>query len=1420
MFSRYRRTPPSSANSPAANRKRGNKNNSNQNPVVALAELRSALNRLDELTESFQGVGSELLTALSDGTNRESKDGITEQNTDGNKPTDTAVDKDALSEASSSEKEATEKATTYRRSPSATANDLLLESNAHFLSISEKEEEEMVELIRRVAELVVLSERMAGQILEGSSNRRDGSRSNRGDHDTDDIDEKSNNSEDAMPYLALFELFCERNALANIVNIVTGVAFAPQEKRQSRPRSSSSLDKMQLNRNSEAVQTPHILPPLTIATQGIQSVSILIQNVSRATSLYFLLSNNRVNDLIGLPIHLYKRAEMNHAHYLRFARRGSRRPTTYSGLPLPVPPTSNSLTNYMSNEIGELTTHFVSFLKSLAMRVNPETLQFFLTFPAIEESSESERSVAEKQTLQDGESFSRPICSDKVPLIETKDSTDDEDTMSEHLVSKLIRMESGAVNSISEEPTETDVSGALHSAADSLMATTLAEVSASSPEGALNSSSVSSNRISESEQQPDVEFPLYARALEFCSSEQDSFVRVTAMNICMNMIRLATVCHDSVESNMDIDRDKRRDNLNANDSNDHDSERNSVPLPTTITPSGMLHEAPSLPIQDRVAIAKYACDPRRVSDLVSPLCARLTSQFGQVEGTVRNLQELANASIPKHLQLSKAERKTRLTNSIHDLVANLQDELLMFDDLLRVGLVSLNEQAIEMLLATFIYPMLLQPLLLPLHRFSSSNTEEQEREDGKSVSSSNQNSSNDSKPAIDLQSPPPFVNNSIDSTCEDIISEDTLRVNSSHFPPNQNKLLKTYSSENVDLAPSKTALFGISVIFQSISNPCLKHLILAALLHPYSPPASGGSVIQIPPRITFFASYRNQVSDIIRLERNHHFEFGSGIPLHIYDFGMRLQQHEEIADENKPNNDGLCTFILAPALIETFLKLTGSSMNKEEAVDRINPYRKILLSYISGSGEMVALQKLATMAMHDVVSGVDYGILRKNLLSDRQYSKSILDCLCHNIVNKSVTLDGWWKVSFNRVAAKTLLDVIKADHHYLSCAYDAITEMRLEAATFLLSLPSRLDEKSRVSSTKTNGKSNSVDKQHLETWLLDRFYFDQPNKSSRSVVENICNLDGGYCGMEIIGTQSVNDASDLLCEDSRLVENMLVSETKGNTPFHCAATWALACLSLDGFCMKIYELKTSTGTPSEKEAATTQLSRSRSDDTDITSDAIANMSPKLVAALQDKSDNLEDSPKKSSVAPEHGSIVGLVGKAAFPCVCEVTPSFASLFTGRTCVSNEGVQWQSLYLVVIGKYAVLAEPERSGIGGEGRVITTCKLSCLAAKKDTAVLANNSTPARRLLLQHSSIDRKPPALFVLESSSSDKKPSYGPEKLSLTRSRVDLWFEDSNACSVAWKALAGKIAKARAKRGSKIKAALLESDSFPSPRQAEM
>jgi hypothetical protein len=64
--------------------------------------------------------------------------------------------------------------------------------------------------------------------------------------------------------------------------------------------------------------------------------------------------------------------------------------------------------------------------------------------------------------------------------------------------------------------------------------------------------------------------------------------------------------------------------------------------------------------------------------------------------------------------------------------------------------------------------------------------------------------------------------------------------------------------------------------------------------------------------------------------------------------------------------------------------------------------------------------------------------------------------------------------------------------------------------------------------------------------------------------------------------------------------------------------------------------------------------------------------------------------------PIPGSVVSLVGHAAFPCVCEVPDGSASLFSDTEgSLVAAGVKWQSLYLVLLNRYMILAEPAKEG-----------------------------------------------------------------------------------------------------------------------------
>ncbi|KAL3816871.1 hypothetical protein ACHAXA_005243 [Cyclostephanos tholiformis] len=1509
-----------------------------------------------------------------------------------------------------------------------------------FLQVEQTDEFEIIELLRRIAELVVLSERKAAKLMYNAASFAAVSDANKNVDDCDDVDDEARgnddrvvgkdvgrservimnsfdgglatvgaekrktagegsrktkvihrhqrldyNEDDASPFLAPFELFCERNSLAKIVEIVTGAAFSSQEPPPPpRPLQSGQQYVCDLEEptndidDNEGRQRNHLLlflPPISIATQALQSVSILIQNVSRATSLYFLLSNNVVNDLIRLPLDSYRLATREDLYSLmndeeQQLARNSNKPTTKAIHP-------NHRQQSSQPEISELITHFVSFLKSLAMRMNAETVQFFLSFPDL---------------------------NDKININPTPFSLTEE---------------------------ESELGYAFYNY-EKLSTISRFQLTAKSGYERM------------------VEFPLYARALEFCAYSdrcgqlQDPFIRVTAMNICMNILRLVTIhnnddigntinceCraaddfdgHEITEKGID-DEDGLNDCARAQRAYDvQDGQRprkghkrderpkrhrhKPISIPTS-TPTGFLHDDPPvLPIQDCITIAQFACRPARVSELISPLCMRLTSRLGQVEEFVRMLLEVdgeeennenndgnvydtkltatVTASLPakKSLTLSwspppsksivtatkpsfqeakkggvgeetkqqserdqqhataaaeTTRRRLRLHHSLHDLMADVQDELLLLDDLLKVGLISLNEQTIEMVLATFVYPMLLQPLLLlllPQQMQDCSKTAVAAAGRRRKKTMTPQSSSHFSSPYEAAE-----ISDSVgESTSIDITPSGIIG-----------------SNNTIDLAAAKTALYGLSLVFNTITNTTFRYLLLTALFHPLSASVvlsgekcsdmvdSSGSQITLPKsstkrctRSSWYSGESTYLTDDsqseVRTEANQvrkpstklNYPFQQDVA-NVYSFGTKThRKHREDIDQVERNfgkknksssnivfdkNDNVGNarhqvFILAPGLLyllQNASKTTYAGFKWEigglisnETDDtpssytittRANPFRKVLFSLISGPSELVALQPLATAALQAAVMSADSSIIRMIMFSSmgdgrRDIDSSLIstsaalapgenNCtnfgdefvtetmkyLCKGVVNTHVMKDGWWTVKFNTVAAQTLMAVISNDHNYIRLASKIFANIRDEAAKILIRFPSRMDAKSWEEMENNiinevdniNDTSNvmrlrtPMDKEHLDHWLLDRFFFDHADNSTSSVVENLCYLkehtgsndqfkERYRYGLEVLTTISMAATCALLCGNSPIVDNMAPDESL-TLPFHYSTTWALACLYLDAFCVKLTKMcddkkgMSSLLLPEPNVVVSQQKlsyisqtgTRSRVDNSqDLGSfSSLAHISSKFAIALLDDGDSLErrvDYNSNNTLPPVYGSVVELAGKAAFPCVCEVSRAFSNLFTGRTCISNEGIQWQSLYLVVVGRWAVLAEPGHSGTGVEGRVITSCRLACLAVKKDLAVSVNSRTPARRLLVAHASLDPHPPSLFLADSSPSSTMqhdrggPNLGQNRLRIMRSRMDLWFEDETSASHACKIISNKIAKARTRRGARIKTALL-------------
>ena len=78
----------------------------------------------------------------------------------------------------------------------------------------------------------------------------------------------------------MFDYFCEKNCLALLVDLITGRAITPQTS------------------DASAAEPTAYLPPGAVAVQVIQTISLLVSNVKENTSLFYILSNNYINEVI------------------------------------------------------------------------------------------------------------------------------------------------------------------------------------------------------------------------------------------------------------------------------------------------------------------------------------------------------------------------------------------------------------------------------------------------------------------------------------------------------------------------------------------------------------------------------------------------------------------------------------------------------------------------------------------------------------------------------------------------------------------------------------------------------------------------------------------------------------------------------------------------------------------------------------------------------------------------------------------------------------------------------------------------------------------------------------------------------------------------------------------------------------------
>ena len=1258
--------------------------------------------------------------------------------------------------------------------------------DARFVPMNDAETACFVETVRRISELVVIGESCAATIqteeskLDNILRKLKNKKNNNeklNDDDDDDVDNNCGRDVDIQKeeweeqcvrirekisdnneYARVYEHFFERNGLAMIADVLTGKAynisnFLDKRKRivqteidgynnddveeedkndnkQKRDRSESILKYLESIHETKTYTDIVLVPPLAVATQGFQSTSILVQNVKRATSLFFILSNNHINQLIDFPLEEYHIAERKKLEGI-------------SG----TTPSLMSPRRFGSPELGELTTTFVSFLKSLAMRMNAETLQFFLTYPS-GTTIESDMDYLEESNHEQND--------------HNDDDDDDDERPLDEIVSNVEKKDNIQVN----RP-------------------------------------VSVKTIQ-------VEFPLYERALEFCSVHQDSFVRVTAMNICLNTLRLATV---------------------APKIGDEEPAEVVVHLEAAMgaSPDAVLHNAKPLPMRERLAIAQYVCTPSRVERLAAPLFSKLAQLWGVLEEQFRDM-EIANKSssssepktrnnpnekVARTREIARQQKYTRIFN---DTSYNVQDELLLLEDVLKVGLTSLNEQVIEMMFATFVYPLLLQPLLLYFQR-----------------------------------SP----------VTAEVLFADTLNDHSLGQDINQSDA--TATEKAVISAPAKSALFCLSAAFQFLTNPPLLRLLFTAVFHPLSPDASGETMIRAKADVACMGPDGKATIRIDKVDENGVMVSESDRTTYI--FGT-ITGRKDISGrrDSQPIND-MCTFVLSPALSE-ILEFSGQD-GGIVARSRHNPYRKAIFQCFTLNKEVSDLQALAVMAVYSAVSvfnekfladllfGLDIKRYRDNLPRDERfnafrensnlddddddyddrgiggstiskvdsrlslgaleggkvgfdYMNEVIVSFESCIMNAVPGGKGAWKLDYDSLAAHALLSSIRGSSEAIVRASKAIETRCRQSAAFLADAPSTIDKfdseklqsELKYLAPVNNGKCEKNDLYYGAIMdMIVRKREDSVFTEVKSALDHMLYLTKDLSNKEgdvsiYIPVTSVGSYNDVA---ARSITYSSLEQDASQAAFSNAVESTSALLKLDAFGSLLNGLVNSKQMLQDQKLGGFIFNRSIDPIIPNPTDGDTIFSP-----ISDDFDNAmfgDDRNDSSFVGIKTGSVMNLVGKVAFPCVCEVPPSMAPLFSKEGAkVVSQGITWQSLYLVIIDQHLVLAEPERRS-RGEGRVVTICKLENLALEKDPDD-ARVDTSARRLILICESPDLKSPGMFRFEKKPQPKQ--IGPfSHVERWKSSLDIWFEDSNALQIALCKVDEGIAKAKANRGDFIR-----------------
>lgn len=1036
----------------------------------------------------------------------------------------------------------------------------------------------IIEDLRRIAELVITGENAVTAREKQQRRKKIPSKENWNDHrdsleGPDDEDPLNVTNEfmlaTTLQYHAqLFDLFMERNVLPFMVDLVLGTLFVSMDDNSTK-----------------------LLPPLSVATQAIQSISILIQNVSQVTSLYLLLSNDHMNRLTQqLPLQNYAAAE-------RYAQIQQSSP--------------KNMHTFASPALTEFTTHFVTLLKSLAMRVTPETLQFFLQYHA--------------ERLQ---------------------------------------------------------------------------------------------------------FPLYDRALEFCAAHHDSFVRTSAMNICLNLLRLTTVEDDDDECS---------------------SSSNSDP---PALPTGVLHTS-HLPWSDRLQMAQYACLPRRVEPLIAPIFTKLAERWNALEEHFRDVPpESSNSSTTFKASIVKHQVCVdRWLSQLKNQADQLNDELLYLQDIFQVGLASLNEQLIEMMLATFVYPLQLQPLLLYCKR----------------------------------------------------VEFDEKDISAAHWAPAQAALFTAAACFYFLEHPALLKLLWVA-LFHPLSPDATSVPTIRAQLQVEAINGTGKPCLRLDSPLTLTLDSIDTYPFGSRVTTTVPFDTTTTDEACVFVLAPALQQVLAFRGQNlaliaktKPNPYRQAWLTcLQPSTSQFSLTLRHLAIGLLDAAVQALPVSLVtpvlLGTDLNQLHDDVPIDErnLDSTAAHDDDRGLGSSRVydsRHSLAKTKGVGADHLGVVVARLAANVMYQCSDGRQVYDPVAAHALIYLVHTHPQALTLAAQNVDSIWRHAAHVACRSAVLLKN-----SPPLRGAPSIQDPRHddkLATALLDILMYGSGDFPRFQSTLSECLIQSTSAEDQYPAfTLAVWSSSKFSGMTDEIGNNLKKTESKNDKEKALEENRAglQYILQLDAFTTLLRDLSATAGTALSLVSQLTSLVR-------LPNGTFVNIEFKCVqrkrqayAILSSKALDTLFCNDAVEVMPETGSTIDIAGNITVPCVCEAPPK-------SSLPIAVGVSWLSLYLVPQDSSLLFVQQDMT-------LLMACPLERVWIIPDPEPPAEDS-PARKLLLRYTWIDTKPPPLFLFDDTVPQAEFLEGCfNKLQLNTSTCNIWFENQTIADNAMALLIRSIFLARSTRGRRI------------------